>query len=264
MSIKCGWASIDERGKAKGGKAGDQTGKEVKVGDWYYFGQTVVIRWIDRKKASLYSNIITAFCRNSHIGYDQADRATLYNALKKADWKSSGVTYNVETDCSETVVCGVNCTVGKGLLSSALYTGNLSQGLMATGLFKKYTGAKYCKSPDYLMKGDILIKPNGHVISVLEDGKYAGVKSSTDKKDAVALPVLRKGSTGSQVKKLQGNLNHVGIRVGGEKLELDGSFGSLTRSAVKLFQKKAFPNNSKEWDGSYGQRTYKQMLKYYN
>ena len=37
MSIKCGWASIDERGRASGGKAGDQTGVEVKIGNWYYF-----------------------------------------------------------------------------------------------------------------------------------------------------------------------------------------------------------------------------------
>lgn len=33
MSVKCGWASIDEWGRASGGKAGDQTGVEVKVGN---------------------------------------------------------------------------------------------------------------------------------------------------------------------------------------------------------------------------------------
>ena len=32
MAVKCGWASIDERGRARGGSAGDQTGKEVKIG----------------------------------------------------------------------------------------------------------------------------------------------------------------------------------------------------------------------------------------
>lgn len=76
MSIKCGWASIDERGKIRGGKAGDQTGKEVKLGSWYYFGQTQVIRWKDRTKAKKYAKIIEALCNNPHIGYDQSERTT--------------------------------------------------------------------------------------------------------------------------------------------------------------------------------------------
>ena len=35
MAVKIGHASIDERGKISGGKAGDQTGKEVCIRDWY-------------------------------------------------------------------------------------------------------------------------------------------------------------------------------------------------------------------------------------
>lgn len=257
--IKCGWASIDERGKISGGRAGDQNGKEVKTGSWYYFGQTVVIRWKDRTKANKYANIIMAFCRNPNIGYDQLSRTALYHYLEWREWETSAVLRPVETDCSETVVCGVNVTMGKALLSSALYTGNLAAGLMATGLFQKYTGSKYCKSDSYLMTGDIIIKPNGHVISALEDGPKAGQKSPTTGTQAVAQPVLRKGSTGSQVKKLQANLNHVGIRVREKTLDLDGSFGPLTRSAVKIFQK----NEKLDPDGVYGPKTYKKMLAHY-
>ena len=259
MSIRCAWASIDERGKARGGKAGNQTGKELKIGDWYYFGQTQVIRWKSVEQGKDYAAIIKALCQNPHIGYDQNERTTLYNYLKDRKWETSAVLQNVETDCSETVVCGVNLTVGSTLLSSALYTGNLANGLMATGLFKKYTGDKYCKSDAYLVPGDIIIKPCGHVITALGYGSKAWEKSATTGKAAVAQPVLRKGSTGSQVKKLQGNLNHVGIRVEGKMLELDGSFGSLTRSAVKKFQKQ---ERLKE-DGSYGPKTYRKMLQYY-
>ena len=257
--IKCGWASIDERGKIRGGRAGDQTGREVKTGSWYNFGQTQVVRWKDRDQAKKYARIIEAFCKNPNIGYDQLERTTMYYYLKERNWKTSAILRPVEVDCSELVVCGVNVTVGKGLLSSALYTGNLCNGLMATGLFNKYTGAKYTKQDAYLMVGDILIKPNGHVITVLENGARAGIKSSLNGKEAVAQPVLRKGSTGSQVKKLQANLNHVGIRVNGKPLERDGSFGPLTRSAVKLFQKKC----GLVQDGSYGPKTYRKMLSYY-
>ena len=39
------WASIGENGRGNGGKKGDQTGKEVKVGNYYDFGQNKVIRF---------------------------------------------------------------------------------------------------------------------------------------------------------------------------------------------------------------------------
>ena len=35
MAVKVGSARIDENGKAHGGKAGDQTGKEVSTQNWY-------------------------------------------------------------------------------------------------------------------------------------------------------------------------------------------------------------------------------------
>jgi hypothetical protein len=50
--------------------------------------------------------------------------------------------------------------------------------LVKTGLFTKYTAAKYCKSSDYLLRGDILCTPvSGHTVVVLNDG--AKVKSET-------------------------------------------------------------------------------------
>ena len=39
MSVKIGSARIDENGNAKGGKAGDQTGKEVSTQSWYRHGK---------------------------------------------------------------------------------------------------------------------------------------------------------------------------------------------------------------------------------
>ena len=54
MAVKVGSARIDENGKAHGGKAGDQNGKEVKISNWYSYGKSgwdVVIRPKDRNKA---------------------------------------------------------------------------------------------------------------------------------------------------------------------------------------------------------------------
>ena len=56
MSVLCGYASIDERGKISGGKAGDQTGREVKTAPWYSFGQNIVLRFKSREKARSYLN----------------------------------------------------------------------------------------------------------------------------------------------------------------------------------------------------------------
>lgn len=64
----------------------------------------------------------------------------------------------------------------------------------------------------------------------LTDVDYAGIPADTIE---VALPVLRKGSTGAAVKELQELLN-TDSRYGG--LKVDGIFGSDTLSSVRAFQ----------------------------
>lgn len=62
--------------------------------------------------------------------------------------------------------------------------------------------------------------------------------------------VLKNGQTGFGVRWLQWNLNNLGY-----KLSIDGSFGNLTLSALKLFQK----NNSLVIDGYCGPATKKKI-----
>lgn len=50
------------------------------------------------------------------------------------------------------------------------------------------------------------------------------------------MKLLKKGAKGTEVKKLQTDLNKLGAR---PKLKVDGLFGPLTQAAVKAFQKKA-------------------------
>lgn len=173
MSILCGWAANGENG-ARGNKAGDQSGREVHIGSWYDFGQTAVYRWRNREQATKYAKIIKALCQNDNVGYDQDDRSTLYNLLKKNKWDYKKVDKKVECDCSSLVGAAINCTVGKDLIKPSIYTGNLGQMLMKTGLFEKLSGSKYCDKDDYLMVGDIINKPSGHVISSLANGSKSG------------------------------------------------------------------------------------------
>ena len=252
MSVLCGWASINEYGRARGGAAGDQTGREVKTGPWYQFGQTVCLRWKDKKLAKEYAKAIKSMCNNKHIGYDQNQRTTLFNELKRLKWDYTKLTKDVECDCSELVGCAVNCVLKKAAVPSYIYTGNLVQLLMATGYFKKLTGSKYCSSSAYLAIGDVLNQSGHHVISVLEDGLKVGVVSESK----VAEPTLRRGSTGSEVKKLQVNLNQLGFTDSdGKKLECDGEFGACTNEALQKFQKKY----KLEVDGIYGEKSYAKM-----
>lgn len=188
MGTLCGWAAIDENGRARGGKAGDQTGKEVRTGSWYYFGQNAVYRWKDRKKAEKYATIIKTLCNNNRIGYDQGGRTTLYNLLREKKWDYTKVNKNVECDCSALVVAAINCTVKKALLASWNATSTLDKSLMNTGLFEKLTGSKYTKDDDYLKIGDICNAPSKHVISVLASGsktKSGSTNTNTSAKKTI-------------------------------------------------------------------------------
>ena len=71
------------------------------------------------------------------------------------------------------------------------------------------------------------------------------------KKPAVAKPVLRQGSRGTQVDLLQQDLNFAI----GAKLIVDGQFGPLTRQALVKFQR----DNKLVQDGIYGPLSYNAM-----
>lgn len=62
---------------------------------------------------------------------------------------------------------------------------------------------------------------------------------------------LQLNSRGDDVRWLQQMLN----KAGDYGLIIDGHAGQLTIGALKHFQKKAFPDNPKEWDGICGQKT---------
>ena len=83
MTVYIGSARIDERGKASGGKAGDQTGKEVSTQAWYRHAKGwVVLRPKDGAKAKKIAEAMQAACDNDNIGYDQYQNQTLWNQVK--------------------------------------------------------------------------------------------------------------------------------------------------------------------------------------
>lgn len=173
MSVKLASASIDENGKAMGGKAGDQTGREVKIQDYYnHIKGWRVFRPIDKDTAEKIAYDAEAAARNNKIGYDQGQRQTLYNAAEKVGFDCAKVTTPCETDCSALVRV---CLAYAGIKVPAEFrTSNECAYLLNTGRFVELTKAEYTKGGEYLRRGDILCtKKQGHTVIVISNGNYS-------------------------------------------------------------------------------------------
>ncbi len=186
MAVYVASARIDENGNAYGGKAGDQNGKEVSSQVWYEHDKGwVLLRCTDPEKRKLIAKCMRDAYVNAYIGYDQHQRDTLYNAVKDKGFDVNTLEKAVECDCSSLArvcVCfaGINCPNFR--------TTDQASVLVKTGFFKKITDAKYTKSPDYLLEGDILVtKTQGHTVIVLNDGAKAVTDTGWDW-NAVIIP----------------------------------------------------------------------------
>lgn len=177
MAIKIGHASIDEHGKVSGGKIGDQTGKEICIRDWYKKPWNVMLICTDTKIADKAAEIMEAICKNDAYGYDQSQRTTGYESIKK-----NGVAKGKgEFDCSSLVAScyklaglnvNVNCT-----------TSNLRKALLATGKFKAYEDNSHVNTSTYAKRGAIYLSEGHHVVMALTNGSKSGSKKpKTDSK----------------------------------------------------------------------------------
>lgn len=246
--MKIAQASIDENGKAHGGKAGDQNGKEVKITNWYSYGKTgwdVVIRPKDRNKAHKMAEAMKAACVNDNIGYDQWEREKLLTEVKKVGNDFSKITTPTETDCSALVATVIIATGtpeekmrNKGRENKLAYTGDLKSLCAASGEFTILTDKKYLTSGDYLLEGDIILNEKNHVVIAIENGSKAETPAPTP--DPIPYPHF--GSQGEEVKKIQSGLNQIGYN-----LKVDGDWGKNTQTAVLDFQKKAGMNPDGLW-----------------
>ena len=231
MTVYVASARIDENGKAHGGKAGDQTGKEVSSQVWYDWssehpGETwVLLRCTDTGKRKKIADCMRAAYINAFIGYDQYQRDPLYDAVKDKGFDVNTLEKAVETDCSALVrVCvsfaGINCPNFR--------TTNQASVLVNTGFFKKLTASKYIHSPDYLKEGDILVSSKrGHTVVALNDGAKAN-------EDAETNDLMRGDMDSAEVKAMQKDLIALGYSLGA--YGADGDFGEATEKALKAFQ----------------------------
>lgn len=167
-TVKLGYASIDEYGNVSGGEAGDQTGKEVKVNDWYDHPWTKVYRCIDENIANKIATAMEQACANDNIGYDQSNRLSCWVQAKANDWDLSKITTKCECDCTSLMaVClwAAGIEVNKSMTDPSV--------VMPTNKFVLLTDSKYLKSGDYLKRGD-LMDSRDHVAICLTNGAKSG------------------------------------------------------------------------------------------
>ena len=233
MAVRIGSARIDENGKAMGGKAGDQTGKEVAIENWYNhrLGWIVIRAKNDVVREKIAQDMEWA-CANKNIGYDQAQNQTLWQVASKVKWNCSRVGVVCETDCARLVRVCVSYAVGKAVPD--FYTATETAVLRGTGYFNILTAAKYCKSSDYLLRGDILVtKTKGHTVVVLDNGsKVKSASSSSSGGSSVAVGVAE-----SNVRAFKKFLNtsypsYVKKATGGVLLADNASYTKTTRNAA--------------------------------
>ena len=242
MSVLIGHASIDENGNAKGGAAGDQTGKEVCTRSWYDKSWDKLIRPKNSAIAEKIAKAMEQACTNNNIGYDQSQRTTLYTKALAAGWDLSRISTKCETDCSALVAVCVNAAGVS--VSQHMYTGNEANLLKNTGKFDILTDSKYLKSDTLLKRGDILLKEGSHTVVVLSNGSGATTATTTTSVSAATTTKatnpykepttnIKKGSKGTGVKWVQWELNQAGA-----SLAIDGVAGDKTDAAIRAYQKK--------------------------
>lgn len=250
MSLTVGSARIDENGHISGGKAGDQTGKEVSKQPYYVHSKGWMC--LRPKSVTVANKIASAMndaCDNNNIGYDQNGRYGIINCLKKYG-SIKKIKKKTEADCSSTIRA---CCIEAGFDPGDFNTSSEKSALERTGKFEK---AFAVTSSTKLYNGDVLVtKTKGHTVAVVSGNPR---KSSGTTSKSSSTTILEVGSTGSKVKTLQKNLNALKITDNeGKKLAVDGDFGSSTKEAVIKFQKKY----GLSVDGQYGPKSDAKMKK---
>jgi len=234
MAVMIGSARIDEHGHAKGGSAGDQTGKEVSRQAWYKHSKGWrVFRAKNPAQAEKIAQDMEYACDNKHIGYDQGQRLTLYTVSKPLKFDCSNVKSNCETDCSALVRV---CCAYAGIDLPNFRTTTEASSLLKSGAFEELTGKEYTDSSARLRRGDILVtKTQGHTVVVLSNGSKAEVAPVPEYH--LGDRELRNGDKGDDVRELQEGLAKLGWVF--PQFGIDGDFGAETEANVKGFQASA-------------------------
>jgi hypothetical protein len=252
-AMKIGHASISEKGTVNG-VAGDSTGKEVCIRDFYVYkgGWDAVLIPVTDEIAEQSAQACEKGCANSKIGYGQNTRNTAHKEAAYVGYQLDKINVPCNTDCSAYMTL---CAIAGGVKEleyngNAPTTSTMINKFIATGKYKVSYDKKFLSSPDYLKRGYILVKKGHHTVMCLENGAKSGAGKNTY---TIAKPTLHIKMFKAEVGILQSNLNKA-LKI---NLDVDNDFGQNTYNALCEFQKRFM--GQKEVDGIYGPKTAAKM-----
>lgn len=205
----------NEWGGLYGGDAGDQTGREWCVREWYSCPWLVVLRHPDQRLAQEFAYLARRAAGNEHIGYNQLNRMSFWEALEETGtYDPADISTACDDDCSAGVTACVKAAgvrLGYGDVASldpATYTGNMRERFASVG-FEELEEARYTDGDSFLYPGDVLLRDGYHVAMNLDLGDLAegwdpeGNDIVNDKQNKALMELLRtddptgRGCTGS-------------------------------------------------------------------
>ena len=213
---KIGHASIGEGNKARGGKAGDQTGKEMCFSSWSSRNWDYILRAKDKNIAERMALACEAGCRNDKIGYDMNQRNTLRTQAKLVGMDLSRIITDCECDCSSFMsVCAECAGVPIPYVSNnAPTTSSMKVAFLNTGYFDLITDKDYLTSDKFLRRGDILVKIGSHTIMALENGVLADISQKVNQQFPIKAIDISQYNIITDYKAMANEIQYVGIRVG--------------------------------------------------
>lgn len=268
-------SSIDENGKIAGGKAGDQTGKEICIRTWYDKPFTQVLRIENKEVREQFANNMIDCANNDNVGYDQGGRNTILTEAEKVNFDFTKISNKCESDCSSlATVCILGAIYkifgkdeylkAKAVLvvsGNCATTSTLPSRLQKLTVIKVtlYTSTAYTRGTSKAIYGDIYNKPGSHVVCYIDDGKKRVNNDNFSQevqdwqnaaiKDGFKFPkygadgewgeecesVAEKAIVKKRITYTYRNLTKIVQKTVG--VEVDGKFGKNTRSAVIEYRK---------------------------
>ena len=194
-------AAISENG-AIYGNAGDQTGKEVCLQEWYQHAKKwdYVLRIDHELVRKQFANNMIDIANNNAVGYCQSGRNSLLTEAIKVNFDFTKIKTLCECDCSSAVaVCllgaiyvvlgkaaydkaykilfaGSNCATTRSLRSCINSLKN--NGILAT---TAYNASAYTTGTSKAIFGDIYLKEGYHVVVYIDNGNKSTTNTSTSK-----------------------------------------------------------------------------------
>ena len=164
MKILMAHARSNEEGKTTGGKAGDQTGREVVIDEFTEHSWQWIYRPKDVKRAEYIASNAEICAKNDNIGYDHPDRYSMYLLAKAAKYDFTKINKPCNTDCSQLTSTLMN---GSGVpVSPYMVTANMRDEMRK---FTQYFDEIPYTNKNQLQRGDALLTVSkGHVVIIVQ------------------------------------------------------------------------------------------------